>query len=176
MTGKIYDKNLAHWVPGDLVHGDIIDEFVSSVIRALEHSNPEAEPGGQRVLASDVPVPSQVYVYHGDQDRSYALSVAKALRKREVFPIMPAIDDDPVKREKLHRSYLMENDFVVLCWANATDTWRKTASHELKHWNSSAVPDNSSVAGLSLDRLVISSSRNWRSYRRRRVKLTWCSI
>src|SRR5207248_3013836 len=111
---------------------DIIDEFVSSVVRGLDA--PLEESRGEAAAMASIPLNSQVYVYHWEQDRSYALSVAKALRECKVIPIMPAMDDDPVKCEKLHRSYLMDNDFVVLCWAKATDTWRRTASHELKHW------------------------------------------
>jgi hypothetical protein len=134
-TASTEDNETTTWVKGDLVHGDILAEFVSSLVKALENSTPPpeqiAQSGG---VTASIPVNSQVYIYHWEQDRSYALSVAKALRERKLYPILPAIDDDPVKCQKLHRSYLMENDFVVLCWAKATDTWRRTASHELKDW------------------------------------------
>jgi hypothetical protein len=114
-----------NWVANDTVIGDVIDEFVSVVVRWAETPEQVAEP---------IPANSQIYVYHDDPDRQYAVRVAKALRECKVIPVLPPGDGDRTSRMKLHQDYLKEHDFVVLCWAGATDVWRKTAAHELKDW------------------------------------------
>ena len=135
----------AKLVAGDLVDGDILGEFVASVIRGIENPIQAPEPKGD---GSVIPPNSQVYIYHCDEDRAYALSIAKALRECKIIPIMPAVGGDPVKVEMLHRHYLRDNDFVVLCWANATNLWMKTTSHELKHWEQLGRTKQFSCRGL----------------------------
>jgi hypothetical protein len=40
---------VAQWITGDLVHGDIIDEFVSSVVRGLDTPLEESKGGTPRL-------------------------------------------------------------------------------------------------------------------------------
>jgi hypothetical protein len=118
---KRFDRQLA----SDQVIGDNLSEFVAFLGPAIEKLFPRApDPDGS----------SSVYVLHDAEDRSYALNIAKALKLREIEPVLSAIQGSESGLRELHRKRLLDCDTVVLCWATASEVWAMASAMELKNW------------------------------------------
>ncbi|HMD01944.1 MAG TPA: toll/interleukin-1 receptor domain-containing protein [Candidatus Baltobacteraceae bacterium] len=116
-------------LPGDKVDGSEISKFVDFITQHLIGTAPSAT--NLDSLASN----AQVYVYHRPEDTDYAVDFAKALQKRQIEPVFPAFDGDPVELTAWHREKLRECDAVVVCWANAAEVWARSRFPEFRDWH-----------------------------------------
>jgi hypothetical protein len=119
-------------LPADRVDGSEFMAFVTKfVVPLLDHTAPQGE-------LDEISADGQVYVYHHAEDRSYAVTFARALKialkQLRIQPILPTIGGDQTDIELVHRRALEECDAVVLCWANAADSWVKARTNEWKRW------------------------------------------
>jgi hypothetical protein len=113
-------------VPGDMIEGDTLSNFVQSVGQRLA-----------RAVVGRVPealTNSRVYLSYRPEDTDYALEIAKALQARQISPKWLAYEESSAERVQLHRRYLRECDSVVVCWASASDVWVKATSDEWADW------------------------------------------
>lgn len=116
-------------LPGDKVDGSEISKFVDFITQHLIGTAPST--GTLDALESD----AQVYVYHRPEDTEYAVEFAKALQARQLEPVFPAFDGDPVELTAWHREKLRECDAVVVCWANAAEVWARSRFPEFRDWH-----------------------------------------
>jgi len=115
-------------LPTDKIDGSGLTDFVIFLLQNLDAVAPVEDE------ARPTPGNAGYYVYHRDEDRSLAIGVAKALKKLDIEPILPALRGEELGRTALHLENLRECDNVVLCWGIASELWAKTSSRELKDW------------------------------------------
>jgi hypothetical protein len=121
-------NKLDRFLTTDKVDGNCLSDFLAFLLQNL----------------SAAPTPSQedadagpgegYYVCHRDEDRKFAVEVAKAFKERNIEPTLPALQGDMNDRRQWHRKNLVECDTVVLCWGSASDVWAMAQSRELKDW------------------------------------------
>lgn len=118
-------------LPTDKVSGDALSKFVDFLVQNLDRVvpsrravEPAAGPANDR----------SYYVYYWPKDRRFAVNIAKALRDKNVQPVLAAVDGDEAERNALHRQRLQECDAIVLCWGAASETWAITSASELRNW------------------------------------------
>jgi hypothetical protein len=124
-----FDRQLAT----DRVEGDALSKFVDFLIQHLGRNAPRSEitPFPAERLEDAA---AKIYVYHDASDTRYAIGIAKALQERNLEPILPAFDGQPTEVQAIHRQNLLDCDAVALCWANSSETWMRSRSHELGDW------------------------------------------
>jgi hypothetical protein len=129
-------------LPTDTVEGDNLSRFVDVLIQHLDHTAPLIE------LADAGTTDSRIYLCHRMEDSRYVLDLAKALKQRQVKPVVAALEGDPAEVSADHRRNLQECDAVVLCWASASEVWAKAAARELKNWRELGRSEQFSCRGL----------------------------
>jgi hypothetical protein len=114
----------------DTVSDSNASEFVNYLDDHLRKNAPALESA--RPLAAK----SKVYLYYFPPDAEYALDVAAALEERDIETLFPVLDGSSDELKGFHSKYLRECDAVVLCWANAPESWTITTSEEFDDWRS----------------------------------------
>jgi hypothetical protein len=133
---------LGQQLPTDKIVGDSLSKLVDFLLQFLERSISPPELVG---ALSQTP---RVYVYHGPLDADYALTVAQALQKAEIEPVLPVLEGDPAEITAFHRQILMEVEVVVLCWAASSEVWMRAHSRELGDWRRLGRTDRFARRGL----------------------------
>jgi hypothetical protein len=118
-------------LPTDKVEGDTLTKFLTFLLQYLDRTAPQSDalPPADKVSGS-----TRIYVCHCDDDTDYALEIAKALERREVEAVIPALEGDAAQLKEWHRRNLLDCDSVVLCWGAASEVWVRATSRELKSW------------------------------------------
>lgn len=129
-------------LPTDTVEGDNLSRFVDVLIQHLDHTAPLVE------MPDAGTADSRIYLCHRMEDSRYVLDLAKALKQRQVKPVVAALEGDPAEVSADHRRNLLECDAVVLCWASASEVWAKAAARELKNWRDLGRAEQFSCRGL----------------------------
>jgi hypothetical protein len=75
---------------------------------------------------------TRVYLLHHENDRRFAVDIAKALKAHGLTVKLPSIDGEPQEQRMLHRQRLAESDAVLLCWRDGSGTWVEIAASELR--------------------------------------------
>ena len=122
---KKFDRQLE----SDKIEGNEISKFSEFVLQHLTQTAPRPE------LVDLIEGDAQVYVYHRPEDTEYAVGFAKALQARNVTPVFPTFEGDPVELTAWHKRRLRESDAVVVCWANAAEVWALSQFSEFKNWH-----------------------------------------
>lgn len=120
-----FDKQL----DTDKIEGSELSKFSEFVLQHLTQTAPRPE------LIDLIEGDAQVYVYHRQEDTGYAVDFAKALQQRNVTPVFPTFEGDPVEITAWHKRRLRESDAVVVCWANAAEVWALSQFSEFQNWH-----------------------------------------
>ena len=112
----------------DKVFGQEITKFVDFVSQHLLSFAPTVDERAQ------IPAESTVYVYYAKPDEDYAISLKRALEKRDVGVELPAELGTDAELRAFHRAQLQKCDAVALCWARASEPWVRSTADELKNW------------------------------------------
>jgi len=123
-------NKLDRFVDTDKIDGRSLSDFL---IFLKQNLRTEAPPPVDTAAPAE-PGKTGYYVCHRTEDRKYAIEVARALKQRQIEPILPAVQGDPNELKAEHRQRLVECDNVVLCWGTASEVWAKANSRELKDW------------------------------------------
>ena len=121
---KRMDEEALRW--GDKVEGDVLPKFVHFVLDRLESRCRFKAVGGI----------ADVYLQFQDgqeADLTLAINVAAELRRAGLKADLTPIDPDE-GREALHRQRLRECDAILFCWMQASDTWIRNNTDDLKRW------------------------------------------
>jgi hypothetical protein len=121
-------KNFDPALDSDKIDGSELSKFTEFVVQRLADMAPRA------ALVDLIEGDAQVYVYHRQEDTEYAVDFAKALQQRNVTPVFPTFEGDPVELTAWHKQRLRESDAVVVCWANAAEVWALSQFSEFKNW------------------------------------------
>jgi len=118
-----------HQLDDDSIVSDEMVKFVQFVMQFLRRTAPAtARP---EPIGAD----TSVYIYHAEEDTEYAVELIQALQALDIEPSYPIFEGDPVTKQAWHEDHLRDSDAVLLCWANAPETWPRTRLPELGVWN-----------------------------------------
>jgi hypothetical protein len=115
-------------VSGDKIDGSEFPRFVDFVVEAVGEENPLPE------VAAPLEADSRVYVFHKLEDADYAVQIARALQEREIEPVFPVFEGDPVEVRDWEHRQLRDCDAVLMCWAGAPEVWVVAQSEQLRNW------------------------------------------
>jgi hypothetical protein len=112
---------------GDRIEGDVsVSKFVEFVLQHLALNAP------RRATSDPIRSGARIYVEHHPADADYALSLAKALRQRQIKAELPAQEGDPKEIEAFNAQMRRECEAIVLCWANGSEVWVRATSRSLR--------------------------------------------
>jgi hypothetical protein len=117
-------------LPTDKVEGDSLSKFVDFLNQHLADIAPPPPPPPLPKTASDV----RLYLHHSLEDSEYALSLARALRQRQLEALLPAFDGPDAEIKSFNGKRLAECDAVILCWASASEVWVRAEASALQNW------------------------------------------
>jgi hypothetical protein len=120
-------RRFAEKAESDKVDGSDLSTFVDFIVKHLHDNAPVA---GLQTLPTD----ARVYIYHQKEDTQYAMTIAKALRERELGTVFPIFQGDPSALRSWHEKQLKTCDAVLLCWANADEAFTFSMIDEWGDW------------------------------------------
>jgi len=99
------------------------------LIRDLEA---RGRPRPKDVEPPATPSAIRFYLLHHENDRHFAVDIARELKAHGLTVKLPPIDGEPQEKRMLHHQHLAESDVVLLCWRDGSRTWVEIAASELR--------------------------------------------